>query len=83
MLAAWRGPVTGTKFPLTKTLLDMIVRFEGPLSQRGDEPLFLFLLFNKKIYSKHTDRSTFLHHDITARQNRKVQGKLSHSVSVA
>lgn len=27
-LAAWRGPVTGTKFPLTKSAWDMMVRVE-------------------------------------------------------
>lgn len=35
MLAAWKGPLTGTEFPLTKTLGDMMMRVDGSPEPRG------------------------------------------------
>lgn len=35
LLAAWKAPTTGTEFPLTKTLWDMIVRVDRSPEPRG------------------------------------------------
>lgn len=47
MLAAWKGPMTGTKFPLTKTLWDTMVRVDGSPKPRVRGALVPFMLLSK------------------------------------